>query len=109
MAVTDDFLAIAPAPLTGVSASKRGAHPRWRVSRQANVGPTLRAQCVHTPHTGYALLPTCEVVTATCAHALGVFFRALGVSLCKVFLRCRDTHWLGVTIFVGWLGCGAEQ
>lgn len=45
----------------------------------------------------------------TRVHALDVFFRALGVFLCKVFLRCRDACSAWCDDFVSWLGCGAEQ
>ena len=91
MAVTDDFLArsreaqrIAPAPLAGVSASKRDAHPRWRVSRQANVGSTL----VRSVSTHPTLATRCFL---RAKWSLLARLRA-GVFTCKVFLRCRDTR-----------------
>lgn len=103
MAITDDFLArsreaqrIAPAPLAGVSASKRGAHPRWRVSRQANVGPTLRAQCVHMPHTG------CAAAYVRSGYCSRVY--ALGCSRARCSCVVVTLARLGVTIFVSWLG-----
>ena len=104
MAITDDFLArsreaqrIAPAPLAGVSASKRGAHPRWRVSRQANVGPTLRAQCVHMPHTGCA---AAYVRSGYCLRVSTCWVCPCARCSCAVVTLAR----LGVTIFVSWLG-----
>lgn len=103
MAVTDDFLArsreaqrIAPAPLAGVSASKRDAHPRWRVSRQANVGSTL----VRSVSTHPTLATRCFL---RAKWSLLARLRA-GVFTCKVFLRCRDTRSAWRDDFVSWLG-----
>ena len=56
------------------------------MSRQTNVVPTPRAQCVHMPRTGYALLPTCEVVIAY------VCLRAGCVHVQGVSLLCRGTR-----------------
>ena len=112
MAITDDFLAIAPAPLAGVSASKRGDHPRWRVSRQANVVPTLRAQCVHMPHTGCAAayvrsgyclrVSTCWVCPCARCSCAVVTLARLGVTILSVgwgVVRSSDSTWSGSAFF----------
>ena len=60
-----------PPSLAGVSAGQRGAHATCAV-------------CPHAPHWLRCCLRA-KWLLLTCVYVLGV-------SMCKVFLRCRDTH-----------------